>query len=104
MQTHLFPILICTSGAKLVPEAFRSASVSMTLHKSYIINLREMSDSFATHGSSAVRLLAWTPRRQTVEENKKKAEIIGILGDGSVQCEHHGADITVLFMTNNSRM
>lgn len=41
METHLFPVLICMCGAKLDPEAFKSASVSMTVHKSYIINLRK---------------------------------------------------------------
>lgn len=70
METYLFAALICTCVAKLDPEAFKSASISMTVHKSYIINLRDMS-FFCTLGSSAVRVLAWTPRKQTMERNQK---------------------------------
>lgn len=41
MKTHLFAVLIGTCSAKLDPEAFKSASVSVTVHKSYINNLRK---------------------------------------------------------------
>lgn len=43
MESHLFAVLNRVCGAKLDPQAFRSASITMTVHKSQIINLRKMS-------------------------------------------------------------